>query len=209
MEDTTGTAAWTKREGIAAEEEKTTLNRRTKAAKQYLQKDLEGTVAKGATTDMGLSEIGPISLSPQEKQRSKKGACLLGPRKPKRDGASSSALKKPKKGREAHQTLALPPDARKRQQLKNLRRGSNVFDEKDRQGNCQPEMACGGCLIGARGGGGGWGEAVGWPTDFGRICQFWWWRQLISRVRQRRTSCSAAANSAKWLVLGFLFPRSH
>ncbi|GAB4825241.1 hypothetical protein Ancab_008115 [Ancistrocladus abbreviatus] len=110
MEDTTGDAAWTERDGTAEKKEKTDLNRRTKATKQYQQKDLEGTEGKGATRDMGLSEIGPSSFSPQGKLRCKKGACLLGPRKPKRDGASRSAAKKSKKGREAHQKLTLPPD---------------------------------------------------------------------------------------------------
>ncbi|GAB4859560.1 hypothetical protein Ancab_011028 [Ancistrocladus abbreviatus] len=86
MEDTTEFAVWTEREGKAAMEEEKGMTQRTKTTQISLQKDLEGTVSKGASTAVGLDELGPNSLSPQVDHRRKKAACSPGPRKPKQDG---------------------------------------------------------------------------------------------------------------------------
>ncbi|GAB4838817.1 hypothetical protein Ancab_028359 [Ancistrocladus abbreviatus] len=86
------------------------MNQRTKTAQIYLQKDLEGTVSKGASTAVGLDELGPNSLSPQVDHRRKKVAYSPRPQKPKRDGAKRSVLKMPKKCRTAQQRLPIPPE---------------------------------------------------------------------------------------------------
>ncbi|GAB4860000.1 hypothetical protein Ancab_011476, partial [Ancistrocladus abbreviatus] len=86
------------------------MNPRTKTTQISLQKDLGGTVSKGASTAVGLDELGTNSLSPQGDHRRKKAAYSPGPRKPKQDGARRSTLKTPKKSQTAQQRLTIPPN---------------------------------------------------------------------------------------------------
>ncbi|GAB4829129.1 hypothetical protein Ancab_018793, partial [Ancistrocladus abbreviatus] len=111
MEDTTEFAVWTKREGKAAVEEEKGMKPRTKPTQISLQKDLGGTVSKGASTGVALDELGINYLSPQVDHRRQKEACSPGPRKPKRDGAKRSKLKTPKESRKAQPRQTMLPNA--------------------------------------------------------------------------------------------------
>ncbi|GAB4857311.1 hypothetical protein Ancab_015219 [Ancistrocladus abbreviatus] len=110
MEDTTEIVARSEREDKAAVEEREGLIQRVKPTQLYMQEDLDEAVSKGASTAVGLDELGPNTLSPQTDRRRKKAACSPGPRKPKCDGARRSSLKMPKKCKPAQLRLPIPPD---------------------------------------------------------------------------------------------------